>query len=309
MEEQRMKKHAKEDKPLVNCLRKERVIVRYIPKESGMISDPHHILYGGMAENATRTFVVPRLSSGLYVNVLTDAEKAYLEEAMGLEFNALSIYKKNDNFWDDSYEGGISTVTLRKQDNYLDLSNPEDYIRYKILLANKDYIAKSLKDLEDHPKATYQFVIFTEGADVDNGAEDIDINMKCYKEYGKIEHDVEKLRLIVETLEGKPTAKNVKVNFLKTRINKIIQSNGKSFLNLVQDPLLDTKVLIRKALDAGAIIKRGDFYYFKSDKSSQPMPLCGESEDPTFNVAATYLNLPKNQQLKFSIETKIKDAE
>lgn len=99
---------------LINCLRKERVIVRHIPKEGGMITNPKHVLYGGMAENASRTFVVPRLSSGMFVNVLTDAEKAFLEEIMGLEYNSLSIYKKVDNFWDDSNENGISKVTLKK---------------------------------------------------------------------------------------------------------------------------------------------------------------------------------------------------
>ena len=127
----------------VNCLRNERIIVRHIPKENG-ITNPKHILFGGMAENAVRTFVVPRLSSGMFVNVLTDKEKAFLEEIMGLEYNALSIYKKVDNFWDDSNENGISKVRLTKQDNYFNLSDPEDYIKYKILLANKDFIAPSL---------------------------------------------------------------------------------------------------------------------------------------------------------------------
>ena len=122
----------------VNCLRNERVIIRHIPKESGMVTNPKHILFGGMAENAVRTFVVPRLSSGMFVNILTDSEKAFLEEVMGLEYNALSIYKKVDNFWDDSNENGISRVRLTKQDNYLNLADPEDYIRYKVLLANKD---------------------------------------------------------------------------------------------------------------------------------------------------------------------------
>lgn len=306
MEDKKDIKSNKQEVPFINCLRNERVIVRYIPRERGMVTNPKHILYGGMAENATRTFVVPKLSSGMYVNVLTDAEKAFLEEIMGLEYNALSIYKKIDNFWDDSNEKGISRVTLRKQDNYLDLSNPEDYIRYKILIANKDYIAKSIQQLEDNPKATYQFVIFSEGEDIDNEAEDIDVNMKCYKEYGKIEDDTEKLRLIVEILEGKPTAKNVKVNFLKTRINKLIQSNGKSFLRIVQDPLLDTKVLIKKGTEAGIIVKRGDYYYYKLDKQSSPVPMCTENEEPTFNTAAKFLNLPKNQELKFSIEGRLK---
>jgi hypothetical protein len=111
------------------------------------VTNPKHVLYGGMAETAVRTFVVPMLSSGVYVNVLTDSEKAFLEEVMGLEYNALSIYKKENNFWDDANDFGISKVKLQKQDNYLDLSNPEDYIRYKILLANKDFVAPSLEAL------------------------------------------------------------------------------------------------------------------------------------------------------------------
>ena len=83
------KSNTAKNNALINCLRKERVIVRHIPKEGGMITNPKHVLYGGMAENASRTFVVPRLSSGMFVNVLTDAEKAFLEEIMGLEYNYL----------------------------------------------------------------------------------------------------------------------------------------------------------------------------------------------------------------------------
>ena len=63
---------------IVNCLRNERVIIRHIPKESGMVTNPKHILYGGMAENAVRTFVVPKLTTGTYVNVLTNSEMAFL---------------------------------------------------------------------------------------------------------------------------------------------------------------------------------------------------------------------------------------
>ncbi len=82
----------------INCLRNERVIVRYVPKESGIVTNPKHILYGGMAENAVKYFTVPQLESGKLVNILTDDEKEFLEDIMGLEFNALSIYKKENNY-------------------------------------------------------------------------------------------------------------------------------------------------------------------------------------------------------------------
>lgn len=292
----------KHNEELINCLRNERVIVRHIPKETGLISNPKHILFGGMAENAVRTFVVPRLTSGMFVNILTDKEKSFLEEVMGLEYNALSIYKKKDNFWDDSNENGISRVRLTKQDNYLNLADPEDYIRYKILLANKDYIAPSLQALQDNPKATYQFVIISEGEENKMAKTNMSTTMKCYKEYGKIEDDIDTLRMIIETIDGRPTSPSSKLEFLQTKINNLIQADSKLFLKVINDPMLNTKVLIKKGIEAGIISKRGNYLYLKSDNT----PLCENNEEPTLNIAAKYLNSPKHQDLKFSIEAKLK---
>ena len=290
-----------EEKPLINCLRNEQVIVRYLPKQSRMVSNPKHVLFGGMAENATRTFVVPMLSSGRYVNVLTDDEKDFLEDIMGLPKNAMSIYKKVDNFWDDTNEAGISKVTLRKQDNYLNLANVEDYIRYKILIANKDYIAPSLEALETHPKATYQFVILTEESETKSARKGMTILMQCYTAYGKIEDDVDALRIIIETLTGITVHKNTKKECLQTKINELIQSNSKMFLKIATDPLLQTKVLIRKCIESGLIAHRGNQYYIREGN----IPMCEDGE-PTLNVAAQWINLPKNQEIKLSLEAKLK---
>ena len=295
------KKNIGEEKPLVNCLRNEKVIVRYLPKQSRMVTNPKHVLFGGMAENATRTFVVPMLSSGRYVNVLTDSEKDFLEELMGLPTNALSIYKKVDNFWDDANEAGISKVTLRKQDNYLNLANVEDYIRYKILLANKDYIAPSLEALETNPKATYQFVILTEDSETKSAKKGMTILMQCYTAYGKIEDDVDALRVIIETLTGVTVHKNTKKEFLQTKANELIQGNSKMFLKIATDPMLQTKVLIRRCIEEGLIAHRGNQYYIKEGNS----PMCEDGE-PTLNVAAQWINLPKNQEIKLSLEAKLK---
>ena len=290
-----------EEKPLINCLKNEQVIVRYLPKQSRMVSNPKHVLFGGRAENATRTFVVPMLSSGRYVNVLRDDEKDFLEDIMGLPKNAMSIYKKVDNFWDDTNEAGISKVTLRKQDNYLNLANVEDYIRYKILIANKDYIAPSLEALETHPKATYQFVILTEESEIKSARKGMTILMQCYTAYGKIEDDVDALRIIIETLTGITVHKNTKKEFLQTKINELIQSNSKMFLKIATDPLLQTKVLIRKCIESGLIAHRGNQYYIREGN----VPMCEDGE-PTLNVAAQWINLPKNQEIKLSLEAKLK---
>ena len=295
------KKSINEEKPLVNCLKNEQIIIRYLPRQSRMVTNPKHVLFGGMAENATRTFVVPMLSSGRYVNVLTDSEKDFLEELMGLPPNALSIYKKVDNFWDDANEAGISKVTLRKQDNYLNLANVEDYIRYKILLANKDYIAPSLEALETNPKATYQFVILTEDSETQSAKKGMTTLMQCYTAYGKIEDEVDTLRVIIETLTGVRVHKNTKKEFLQTKVNELIQGNSKMFLKVATDPMLSTKVLIRRCVEEGLLAHRGNQYYIKDGN----IPMCEDGE-PTLNVAAQWINLPKNQEIKLSLEAKLK---
>lgn len=291
-----------EDAP-VSCLRNERIIVRHVPKMTGMWgNNPRHILAGGMAEGAVRTFVVPRLSSGMFVNVLTDKEKSFLEEVMGLEYNALSIYKKVDNFWDDSNENGINKVRLTKQDNYFNLTDPEDYIRYKILLANKDYIAPSMQALQDTPKATYQFVIISEGEETKLAKSNMSATMMCYKEFGKIENDIDTLRVIIETISGRPTSQSTKLEFLQTKANEFIQTDSKIFLKVITDPMLSTKVLIKRGIEAGLISNRGNYLYLRADNT----PLCEANEEPTMNIAAKYLNSPKHQEVKFTLEAKLK---
>lgn len=282
---------------VVNCLRNERIIIRHVPKESGIVRDPKHILYGGMAEGAVRWFTVPKLQSGAYVNVLTNSEKSFLEDIMGLEYNALSIYNKTDNYWDNIQ------VRLTKQDNFLNLADPDDYIKYKVLLANKDMIAPSLQDLEDHPKATYQFVIIHENEEVNSSKKKMNATMQSYMEFGKIQDKADVLKTIIETIDGRPVAKNTKIEFLQEKVGKLIQADAKLFLRIATDPLLSTKVLIKKAIEGGLISNRGGMLYLKSDGT----PLCEDNEEPTINIAAKYLNLPKHQELKFSLEAKLKE--
>lgn len=281
---------------IVSCLRNERIIVKHVPKETGIVRDPKHILYGGMAEGAVRWLTVPKLTSGTYVNVLTNAEKQYLEEIMGLEYNALSIYNKVDNFWDNFH------VRLTKQDNIFNLKDPDDYIKYKVLLANKDIIAPSLQELEDHPKATYQFVIIRENEESTASKKKLTATMKAYMEFGKIQDNADMLKMIIETIDGRPVSKNSKIEFLQDKVGKIIQADAKLFLKISMDPLLETKILIKKSVEEGLISNRGGMFYLRADGT----PLCGNNEEPTLNTAAKYLNLPKNQDLLFSLQAKLK---
>lgn len=290
------------DNGLVNCLRNEKVIVRHIPRQRGIVTDPKHVLYGGMADNAIRRFSVPKLTSGVYVNVLTKAEKDYLEYALGLEPNQLSVYRKINNYWDDGSEGTISSVTLKKGDNVFDMSIPEDYIRVKILMANKEFIASSMKELQENPKSTYQFVIINEGDEVKSAKAKVTAMQRCYAEFGKIEEDTDTLRVIIETISGKPVAPNTKLDWLQGQINDMIQANCKLFLDVVTDELLNYKVTIKRAIEAGIIASRGNQLFVRDGN----LPLCEYGEEPTLSIAAKYLSNPKHQDLLFAIQAKLK---
>lgn len=280
----------------VNPLRHERIYVRFVPRDNGLPKS--HVCSGGKADGSSDSFVVPILrSTNQYKNILTNAEKDYLEEVLGLDYNALSVYKKENNYW-DNYR---VTIENAKEGIHLDLSDPEDFIKYKVLLANSDIVAPSVQERIDRPKATYRYELVRE--DDENIIENakMDATMQSYREFGKIENDLDTMRVLVELLDARPYSQNEKAVFLKSRISQLINSDPKKFLAQITDPLLHAKVLIRRGTEAGILSKRGDYYYLKSDNS----PLCDTGEDPTLSVAARYLNLPSHQDIKFILESEI----
>ena len=281
---------------LISPLRNERVIVRRLLKE-GKITNPKHVLYGGMAAGAFKWFTVPMLRNGQLVDVLTKQEKDFLEEAMGLEANALSVHRKVDNYW-SNYK-----VKLGKEDTILNLNDPEEYIKYKVLLNNTDQIAPSLDEVSLRPKETYEYVLLHEEEEAKANQKRVNKNIEAYKAFGKLEGDRDKLRTIVEIATSRPQHKTVSLEILTDQVDRLIQADANLFLTIAQDPLLDTKVLLKKGRECGAVKVKNDLFYDSDGK-----PLC-DAGNATFSVAAEWLNKPKNQGTKLAIEAKIKAAE
>lgn len=280
------------DEP-INCLRNERVRVKFIPNETSGLTDKRHPYYGGKVEGAFTFLTVPMLKNGTLVNPLTKAEKEFLEDVMQLDYGALSIYKKEDNYWENFM------VRLGKDDTMLDLSNPQDYIKYKVLLANKDIVAPSMKALEEHPKATYQYVLVADSDVFTETANRTSTKMKCYEEFGRIRDDKDKLRCVIQTITGRAVDINSKIEFMHDKVVDLIDNNSKRFLEVITDPLLIAKVTLMRGVEEKVVARRGDYYYYDGQ------PLCGNNESPTITVAAKYISLPKNQELLFAIQGKI----
>lgn len=283
---------------MINCLENRRLIVRHVFKNTSVTMDKKHVLYGGMLDGAIKIYSVPKTTAGVYVEVLTKEEEEFLEQFMKLEPGTLSRYNKTNNYWDNF------KVTLQKEDNYFNMSNPEDYIRIKVLLTNKNFICKDLKTLETSPRVSYEYVIIDD--EEVNKANKIKINstMEAYKWLGKIEDDTYKLRVVLQMLENRDVSQYSTLDQLLNKINDYIVASPKKFLDVVTDDYLNTKILIKKAIDKKLIKDRGGLLYLSKDG----MPLCEEG-NPTLDVAARFLNMPRHAEIKLDLQINIDEPE
>lgn len=294
--EKQVKKETVMTKGEVNPLRNEEIYVRFVPQATGFgIESKSHVGYGNLFDGNTVTLVVPILSNGRYKNILTNDEKDYLEKALGLDSNALSVYKTENNYW-DNYK-----IRIDKEGMKLHLNDPQDYIRYKVLLANSDVIAPSVQERIERPKATYRFELVRLGEEASMESMKMNATMESYKEFGKIEGDVDTMRVLVELLDGRPYSKTENAVFFRARINTLIQQDAKRFLQYIKDPLLHTKMIIRRSVELGKVSMKNDYYYLASDGS----PLCEQNEKSTLAVAARFLNQPANMEIKFLLESEV----
>lgn len=280
---------------LKNCLSNRILKVSFIKKPTPLIKDKGHILYGGKSPNSYIHLCVPLLKNGHFVNVLTNDEKDYLEYIMGLPTNALSVFRKENNYW-DNYRIKLTPEGIR-----LKLDNPEDYIKYKVLLANRNKVCPSRLEYDRNPKSEYEFIIEDERESTKVEARKISNIKTANKLFYQHFDDVNTLRTILDILTTGNIDKNTSIEFIQNRLNDIIQKDAKRFIEVAEDEYLVYKVLIRKAHEAKLLSNRGGFYYLKSDGT----PLANKGQDPNIVNASIFLSLPENSELKFKLEAEI----
>lgn len=285
-----MKEEVKNTK-LSFTLPDEVIVVKYINRRVGMAAnvDTNHVISGGMLTNAVRKFCAPLQRNGSIKNILTNDEKEYLEYATGLN---LSVY---GDFWQTFY------VSLHKEDanNRFELSNPMDYISYKILESlTKEDISPNWSKRND--KQTYQFAITRVDEELLESKKKFDSKKEAFKLYGKIEDDKDKLMGVYKLLSNKPISNDTSMRWLQDKIEEIIDSEPLKFIGVVSDKSFHTKMLITEGVDKGVIIKKSNKY-----STVDGLDLSNAGEIPTFDNAVAYLDNPKNQDVRDIVEAKI----
>jgi len=285
----------KEKKNSTFTLPNKRVNVKFINRKRGMASGSwvgkDHVIAGGMLKTAHKKLSVPLKRNNTLSNVLTNDEKAYLEDQLNID---LSVYS-NQKFWEERY------VRLQKGDNYLDLNNPIDYIDYKILLGNPKFVAKSWEDRNND--LNYWFAIVEEGEE--NKLQKVAFNYKkkAFRLYSEIEDNKEVLRGIIKLINKKPISKETKLDWLQGEVEKIIDSDPQKFVSLIEDSNYQTKILLSHAEDAGIVVKQNRRYM-----TSDGIELANEGEVASFDNAVRYLSQPINQELVDIIKAKLNKA-
>lgn len=298
MEEQ--EKTTRKKKENFNPLKKETVEVKFIRSTSKMYSNESP-LGGGLAETASITYTVPR-ENGMIKQILTPDEISFFENYFGLPEGAMNFNAITNNYWTTYNRGYINRVTLDKNGKRLDLSNAKNYIEYKILLANTEYICPNQETLENFRKATYRFVLNNDNTVAMSAGKSADLKFELFEIYGKYKEDADMLRVICYLIEHKKVSPKTKIELLKSKVVSMMENRAKDCYAVMSSKNLEQKKAILIGVEKGIISDRNGFYYYTENGQK----LSNEYEEPNLNNAANYLADVANQELYFSISKKIK---
>ena len=273
----------------------ETVIVKFLPRKvTKEIQDPKHIAYGGKLEGCFDYIAPPRLRKDKLQNILTKEEKEGLEYLMsGVN---LSIYS---DFWKGYTKDSLFPIALSKEDMYLNLSVPEDYIKYKVLINNR-MVATNREQLK--LRGTYKYIIEKEEDSLKRDNDDLNTTEKAFELFGKIKKSKPAMRYILSKFD-KYTHQTQKSDFLIAEIGKELKKNASKFVSIADDEYLATKVLLNEAFQLG-VIERIDGQYFTHERE----PISEKGVEPNEYNASKYLSSPVGQELRLSIQARVKNA-
>lgn len=283
-----------------NPLKNEIVDVKFINSTSTMYSQESP-LKGGLAETASITYAVPR-ENGMIKAVLTPDEQEFFENYFNLPENAMNPSAINNNYWTTYNRGYINRVTLDKSGKRLNLSNAKDYIEYKILLANPEYICPNQETLENSRKATYRFVMNNDTTVATSAGKSADIKLELFEIYAKYKEDADMLRTICYLVEHKKVSPKTKIELLKEKVTNMMINDAKNCYPVMTSKTLEQKKALIIGVEKAVISDRNGFYFV----TETGQKLADDYTEPNLNNAANYLADVANQDLYFSILKKIK---
>lgn len=302
-----VEKDKKEEKPEPTILQNKVVKIQPIYREDDWVPVGHEA--NGPATGSKREFIAPQDSiSGRIKNILNEEETKFFEDRSkshlhGFTFEPgdLAPNKRKDNVWETEI-GEFSLLLHGKDPKILDLSKGEDYILYKIALANTNIIAPDIDaGTPGNPrhKQSYKYMIVSPDDEDKKKAAKVYNKSKAWMEFGKISEDRQKLRAALEIsayVKKGSISNRTKLELLQPKVDEFIETDMEKFMSVVKDELFEKKAFILDASDEGYIQVKGTTYYMNN----------GEDEiGSSLTEAAAFLNNPKNQPAYIELQKQL----
>jgi len=262
-----------------------KIHIKPIIKKGKWLSEEHSGNF--MYDNTTAIITVPiNAQTGQLVDPLTKEEREFFEnkKVSGMDFKEgdLNIHKKTNQLTGEFNHWTLFEYRIHKNQGVLDdasvldtldLSNPVDYLKYKVLLANGlpgGSVSPSWDKRFD--QGTYRLSLMDAAVEDDISANKADKLGKAWGYYTSIQNSRVKMHELVSVywLENRKAIKpedNANIEWLKKEISKIINENLDGFINLIESNY-EEKLLIHTALKCGALRLNG-----KSFQTADGIPL------------------------------------
>jgi hypothetical protein len=176
------------------------------------------------------------------------------------------------------------------------LSDPYDYIKYKVLLACP-VVANTLDEIKH--RATNKFVLTSASEQMAKEIDKVGNKVQAYKLYVKYEEDKEILRYTLRNL-GRNTNRSHKLDFLQSELHKELEKNPSLLCSIMGDDFLKMKVLLESCYEFGAINKVEKKFYTLDDE-----PI-SDGDAPILQTAAEFLASNLGQEMRLALQAKLK---
>ena len=225
-----------------------------IQRTRSFIDDKNHDGYF-MYTGCVRSYPVPVKKSGGLLPIINKDEEEFFEDMLNLEKGALSFHnKKKDGFWTQRN----FCVTIDKEGMILDLSDPMDYLKWRLLKE----IPEIAPDWDSRYNGNYWFALVDQEYEDHEESRKTMLKLTVAEHFSKIKNSPTKLRNFLRVY-GKKAPANASQEWMVSEIGKLMDSTVDVLekMKLVfEDKSFDMKLFISKAVDCGALKLQANKY-------------------------------------------------
>jgi uncharacterized protein YqgQ len=223
-------------------------------------------------------------------------ERKYFERVLGLNLDPNSAENHFNKHYDSDNKRDRPTMVNIENKLDLNLNNPADMLRYKILLCHTAEIARSKEVYNQEKRPSTLFLMVQKNTDVSDIVEKAMLGAEAAKYYLEIVADKDKMLKFLTTV-NKVYDYRTDIQKLKAEVTKIYQADAKAFIDACTDVYADLKWVLTKARQMNVLDMNAANKTF-STKSG---------ERYTFDKLIEYFKDPRNSEEFMDIEIAISE--